>query len=75
MGKNKVSQKETIHSIMVILGEVQVECCPECGSQQWYKTATFSQSQRYFSDGYVEEGPLDYEWSSYNCNDCGHDHD
>lgn len=65
------------HSIMLITGARAHECCPKCGSLNWYEYSQYTRVNKRFinDDGsfHVDEGETDWDFDTYQCDDCGYD--
>lgn len=61
-----------IHSIKMFLGLTKRETCPKCGSEKWYKARTYTESNAIYTDGYHRTLGIDYDYSTHECDDCGH---
>lgn len=70
MGKKKA--KEKLHNtVMKITGLRSRVCCPECGSDEWYRHKEFVAIFRDYDDGHEELYDQDYLSTHYSCDECG----
>lgn len=74
MAMNKLLE-QVHHTVSVLTGARTRECCPECGSENWYKHVKFSQRVKEFSDNFEIAGYLDFDYALWSCDDCDYDKD
>ena len=62
------------HSIMLITGARKRVCCPECGSDKYYKTVDYIEGVEEFTDGHEVRNGLDWHSTTWNCEDCDYNY-
>lgn len=69
--------KKAHHSICLLLGLRKPELCPECGSTEWFRHEEFIKTYKdYTGEGcHQDYRGEDYMFTTYQCDDCGHDCD
>mgnify|MGYP000985061954 CR=1 FL=1 len=61
------------HTISKLTGARKPELCPECKSDKWFRHREFVETFKDYDDGYSEARGTDYQFTTYQCEDCGWD--
>lgn len=63
------------HSILLLLGLTRQICCPECGSEEWYRHEEHVHSYKDYACGYERDLGSDFVTTTYSCHECYHNDD
>jgi predicted nucleic-acid-binding Zn-ribbon protein len=63
------------HFVSVITGARKKDCCPKCGSEEWYLHVNYSKIIEEFDDGHDIGGGMSYDYSFRTCDECDYSDD
>lgn len=67
------SSKKLLHMMMLLLEIRKRECCPNCGSEEFYHQASVSEIHAIYSDGHLELESADRDWDNSTCFECDYE--
>lgn len=69
------AQEKLLFTFGKLFGTITRDCCPECDSDEWERYEEWTKSYKEYSDGTVIQTDEDYQFTVWQCGECGHEQD